>query len=133
MRFLLTLVLLLCAGGVLADHITDPRYAGPPPRDAKGKIIRNYQVLKDFQHLHPCPSTGKTTGKCPGWAIDHVLSLACGGADRIDNLQWLPDQIKSARGVWAKDRFERKIYADPYNPPHGKSCVLSLPYPKAKP
>ena len=128
------MILLLFAGGALADHITDPRYGPPPARDAKGKIIRNYQVLKDFQHLHPCPSTGKTTGKCPGWFIDHVVPLACNGVDDIHNLQWLPGPIKSAGGIWPKDRFERRIYADPYSEPPGKSCVLSLPYPpKGKP
>jgi hypothetical protein len=34
-----------------------------------------------FMHQHPCPSTGKAHGACPGYVVDHVTPLACGGAD----------------------------------------------------
>lgn len=66
-------------------------------------VHRSRAVLGQFQRLHPCPSTGKTTGACPGWVRDHITALACGGKDDIANLQW--QSIADAR---AKDKWERK-------------------------
>jgi hypothetical protein len=56
-----------------------------------------------FEHAKPCPSTGKRSGPCAGYVIDHVRPLACGGSDKASNMQW---QTKSA--AKAKDRTERK-------------------------
>lgn len=53
------------------------------------RIHRDQRVLREFQLLHPCPSTGRTTGACPGWQKDHVWALECGGYDELWNLQWL--------------------------------------------
>lgn len=39
--------------------------------------------------LAPCPATGRTSGPCPGWEVDHREALICGGPDTIANLQWL--------------------------------------------
>ena len=91
----------------------DPRFCGEPKRDSSGKIERSMTVLREFQKLHPCPSTGLEKGKCPGWAIDHVIPLACGGCDTINNLQWMKNSIKSCAGTECKDRWERKIYCRP--------------------
>lgn len=104
----LSLLILALALPVLA--VEDPRYGGPPARDAHGNIKRSRQVLRDFQKLYPCPSTGKTTGACPGWHLDHVVPLVCGGRDAIENLQWLPVEIKRCAGTVCKDRFERRVY-----------------------
>lgn len=87
----------------------DPRYCGTPARDADGRIARSAEVLRDFKRIHPCPSTGKTYGACPGWAIDHVIPLANGGCDQIGNLQWLPNNLKSCPAI-CKDRWERNVY-----------------------
>jgi len=65
----------------------------------------------------------QTTGSCPGWAIDHVVSLACGGADIVANLMWLPNSIKSCADPHCKDRFERKIYALSPPIPDTANCV----------
>jgi 5-methylcytosine-specific restriction endonuclease McrA len=43
----------------------------------------------EFQRMHACPSTGRHRGACPGYQVDHVMPLKCGGADRPDNMQWL--------------------------------------------
>ena len=88
----------------------DPRYCGPPARSESGRIERSKQVLNDFKRMHPCPSTKAHSGACPGWAIDHVIPLACGGCDAIMNLQWLPNNIKSGPEPDDKDRWERVIY-----------------------
>ena len=63
-------------------------YAQGVQRDAKGKIARSPKAKADFKNQHPCPSTGKTSGACPGYVIDHVQALKHGGADKASNMQW---------------------------------------------
>jgi 5-methylcytosine-specific restriction endonuclease McrA len=94
----------------VASPLDETRYCGPPARTAQGDILRRADVRAAFKRAHPCPSTGQTTGACPGWAIDHVIPLACGGCDSVSNMQWLPDAIKSAAGSAPKDRWERQVY-----------------------
>ena len=84
------------------------RYCGIPKRDEDGSISRSSEVIAQFKRIHPCPVNLKTSGTCNGWAIDHVIPLACGGCDSVNNMQWLPNEIKSSK--IGKDRFERKIY-----------------------
>lgn len=93
-----------------ASAAGDPRYCGPPQRASDGSIARSKAVVREFRAIHPCPSTGHTTGRCPGWAVDHVVPLKCGGCDALTNLQWLPSAIKSASGAAPKDRWERRVY-----------------------
>lgn len=89
------------------------RYCGAPARDANGKIVRSQAVLRAFQRVYPCPSTGLKTGACPGWAINHTIPLACGGCDSLANLDWMPDRIKSCAEPWCRDRWERQVYDRP--------------------
>lgn len=70
---------------------------------ALGKTHRSAKVRRQFIITHPCPSTGKTSGKCPGYVVDHIKALACGGPDAPSNMQW-----QSIRDAKAKDRWERK-------------------------
>ena len=70
-------------------------------RDAKGKIARSREARAHFEKSHPCPSTGKTSGACPGYVVDHVKPLKRGGADRPENMQW---QTKEA--AKKKDKIE---------------------------
>jgi hypothetical protein len=51
---------------------------------------RSRTLRAEFQRSNPCPSTGKPTGSCPGWHVDHRDALVCGGRDELANLQWLP-------------------------------------------
>lgn len=64
---------------------------------------RSRETTRRFQQLHPCPSTGKRTGGCPGYVKDHRVPLACSGADLPYNLQW-----QSTADAKAKDKVERK-------------------------
>jgi hypothetical protein len=51
---------------------------------------RSRILRAEFVRLNPCPSTGATSGPCPGWQVDHREALVCGGRDEMPNLQWLP-------------------------------------------
>lgn len=93
-----------------ASAPVDPRYCGPPARTASGVIVRSAAVRAAFRRNVPCPSTGLTTGACPGWAMDHVWPLDACGCDSVGNLQWLPWSIKASSAPDAKDRWERKVY-----------------------
>jgi hypothetical protein len=70
-------------------------------RDSRSRIARNATVKHDFQKSHPCPSTGKATGACKGYVIDHVLPLKRGGADAVGNTQW-----QTVQAAKAKDKVE---------------------------
>jgi hypothetical protein len=70
-------------------------------RDSHGRIKRSASAKHDFQKSHPCPSSGKTSGACPGYVIDHVTPLKRGGADSPGNMQW---QTKEAAKI--KDKTE---------------------------
>ena len=63
-------------------------YAQGVARDSHGKIARSQKAKDDFKHQHPCPSTGKSSGACPGYVIDHVKPLKRGGEDKPSNMQW---------------------------------------------
>ena len=58
---------------------------------------------REFKLTHPCPSTGRTDGPCPGYVKDHIVPLACGGADAVNNMQW-----QTVRDAKAKDKWETK-------------------------
>lgn len=66
-------------------------------RDSRGRIARSSSAKRDFQKAHPCPSTGKTTGACKGYVIDHVVPLKRGGADTPSNMQWQTKQQAKAK------------------------------------
>lgn len=72
-------------------------------RDSHGRIHRSAAAKDTFKRQHPCPSTGRQSGACPGYVIDHVKPLANGGADAPSNMQW---QTKA--DAKAKDKWERK-------------------------
>jgi len=63
---------------------------------------RSQTAKNHFKVAHPCPANGKTKGSCPGYVIDHINPLACGGPDAPINMQW--QTIAAGK---AKDRWER--------------------------
>ena len=67
------------------------------PRDEKGKIQRSDAARHAFAR-----QTGYPNGR-PGYVIDHITPLACGGADAPSNMQW--QTVAEAK---AKDKVERK-------------------------
>jgi len=70
-------------------------------RDANGRIKRDPASRHEFQRQHPRPATGKTTGACPGFVVDHVVALKRGGADSPENMQW-----QTVAAAKAKDKIE---------------------------
>jgi len=76
------------------------------PSPASAREHRSHAVTREFQREHPCPSTGQTSGTCPGYRKDHIRPLACGSSDAVSNMQW--QTISEAK---AKDRQERKACA----------------------
>jgi hypothetical protein len=65
---------------------------------------RSRPVAREFQREHPCPSTGLTTGPRHGYRKDHVVPLAYGGPDAVENMQW--QTVGEAK---AKDRREARV------------------------
>jgi hypothetical protein len=70
--------------------------SGAVTRDARGRIQRSEAARHSFAR-----QTGFPNGR-PGYVIDHIKPLACGGADAPSNMQW--QTIGAAK---AKDKTER--------------------------
>jgi hypothetical protein len=64
---------------------------------------RSYHAIKQFKLDNPCPANGRYKGRCPGYVIDHVKALACGGLDSPKNMQW--QTVEEAK---QKDKWERQ-------------------------
>lgn len=65
---------------------------------------RSTSAKHEFMREHPCPaSQPHKPYSCPGYVIDHVKALACGGMDHSSNMQW--QTVAEAK---AKDKWELK-------------------------
>jgi hypothetical protein len=60
-------------------------------------IHRSARARREFERM-----TGYPNGR-PGYVIDHIVPLACGGADAPSNMQW-----QTVAAAKAKDKWERK-------------------------
>jgi hypothetical protein len=65
-------------------------------RDGHGRILRGSAAKGAFMR-----STGFPKGR-KGYVVDHIVPLACGGADDTSNMQW-----QAAAAAKAKDKVER--------------------------
>jgi hypothetical protein len=66
-------------------------------RAANGRILRSTEAKDAFKN-----ATGYPKGR-PGYVIDHIHPLACGGADLPSNMQW-----QTTAAAKAKDKTELK-------------------------
>lgn len=80
-----------------------PRWSGPGSascptcrRDSRGRFVRSGAAHRFMRQ------TGYPHGR-PGYVVDHVVPIACGGQDDPSNMQW--QTIAEAR---TKDRDERR-------------------------
>jgi hypothetical protein len=76
------------------------------PIALEARSNRNHKSVANFKRIQPCPVSGMSKGPCPGYVVDHVYPLACGGADLPTNMQW--QTVAEAK---AKDKWERKVCA----------------------
>jgi hypothetical protein len=83
---------------VASGYALDPTVA----RESRGRVKRSNPAKDAFKREQPCPSTGKPSGACSGYVMDHVKPLDCGGADDPSNMQW--QTIAEGK---AKDKTER--------------------------
>ena len=83
-----------------ASYHTHHRSATSVARNSHGRK-RSIAAKDAFKRSNPCPSTGRRSGACPGYVIDHVIALKRGGADAPGNMQW--QTIQAAK---AKDKVE---------------------------
>jgi hypothetical protein len=67
-----------------------------------GETVRSRAALREFARANMCPSTHRYRLPCPGYVIDHIKPLDCGGRDHPSNMQW--QTIAEGR---AKDKWER--------------------------
>jgi hypothetical protein len=78
--------------------------SSPPTDDhISGFKRRSHTAIAHFKKAHPCPANGNDHGPCPGYVIDHIKPLDCGGDDDPSNMQW--QTIEEGK---AKDKWERK-------------------------
>jgi hypothetical protein len=66
-------------------------------RDNHGRIKRSGHAKSAFKKQYACPSTGKISGACPGYVIDHKMPLKHGGQDAPSNMQWQTTQAAKAK------------------------------------
>jgi len=80
-----------------AGSSTSPHSGGCKtcPRDANGRILRSPAARAQFLRQNGYPH-----GR-PGYVVDHIVPLECGGADSPSNMQW--QTVAEAK---AKDRTE---------------------------
>ena len=100
-----TALLLFCAaaGGATRAVAPHAHVKAAPKRPAKRPAIKRSAAAKSaFERTNPCPSTGRSSGACKGYIVDHVKPLACGGADAPNNMQW-----QTVAAAKAKDKVER--------------------------
>lgn len=67
---------------------------------AHARQTRNHEAIAEFRATHPCPSTGKYTGHCSGWIIDHRVALCVGGSDTADNMRWQTFDKSHLKDKW---------------------------------
>jgi hypothetical protein len=72
-------------------------------RDDKGHIVRDQNQRAIFKATHRCPSTGKSSGSCPGYKVDHICPLECCGKDNPGNMQWQSNADAKAKDAWERN------------------------------
>ncbi len=80
------------------------------PLCVEARIPRDRSEVRAFRAEHPCPSTGKTTGPCNGWTVDHRIALCVGGPDKRENMQWQTMEDGEAKDRWeCKPGWEKRL------------------------
>ncbi len=64
---------------------------------------RSKKAVAEFKRENPCPANGNKRGACPGYQVDHLRPLKCGGSDVPSNMQW-----QTVADAKLKDREEKR-------------------------
>lgn len=68
-------------------------------RDARtGELIRSREAIREFKRC-----TGYSGGR-PGYVIDHIFPLACGGPDVPENMIWQKQEDSRLKDKWERVR-----------------------------
>lgn len=94
-----------------------------PATPTEAKQERSQTAKNQFKAQHPCPANGNNYGPCPGYVIDHIKPLACGGADAPFNMQWQSDTAGKAKDKWERQGCQAK-QNKPSSRPSGESYYL---------
>lgn len=95
---------IVCNGQLTSRYDPAPTTPSQASSDSSPhKIKRSMSARDSFKYQSPCPANGKARGRCPGYIIDHIVPLACGGPDDPSNMQW-----QTTADAKAKDKWERK-------------------------
>lgn len=78
---------------ILALSLAAPALAGQPRSEA---------VKTAFANAQACPANARNTKSCEGYWIDHKKPLDCGGADSVDNMQWLTIAAAMQKAKWER-------------------------------
>ena len=76
---------------------------------AEAVQIRISTAKAEFKREHPCPANGAQSGPCGGYVIDHIVPLACGGADAPSNMKWQTIAEGNAKDKWERNVCQGKI------------------------
>ena len=72
---------------------------------------RSQSAKAEFKQQHPCPAAGSTNRPCKGYVIDHIVLIACRGADEPSNMQGRPSRMPkgNARGAGSEPVAHRPV------------------------
>lgn len=100
-------MIMVLSGMILVGiTIANAQAADKAPIVELTQSVRHATSVAQFRKVYPCPGTGKTTGACVGWVVDHGIPLCAGGADKPYNMHW---QLKA--DSYLKDADERHLCA----------------------
>ena len=89
--------------GFLVNGLAALLMASLTATHAAARTKRSQSAKVEFKQQHPCPATGAPRGPCKGYVIDHIVPIACHGADALSNMQW-----QTVADAKAKDKWERE-------------------------
>src|SRR5260370_19951592 len=67
------------------------------PSAPSAKEYRSREVTREFQREHPCPSTGRTSGACPGYRKDHISRSPAADPTRFGTFNGKPSPMPRLR------------------------------------
>ena len=76
-----------------------PRAGSAGGKDTGSGIQEMQRQLRlVFQQKNPCPSTGRTTGNCPGYFAGYIVLPKHGGKYETSNMRWMTDEEAAKTG-----------------------------------